>query len=73
MKKSKTYLEGLLQKKDKWAKSQLSEIFNVEITTTSRAESCNAVIKKYLNSKSEISDLICFIHDFEKKILQQSR
>ena len=36
-KKSKTYLDNLLQKKNNWDKSQLNNIFNAEITTTSRA------------------------------------
>ena len=64
--KSKAYLENLLPKKTQGAKSQLSNIFNAEVFTTSRAESCNAIIKRYLNSKSEVSDLISFVLAFEK-------
>jgi len=33
---------------------------------TSHAESMNSLIKKYVNSKSEIYDLIVFLKDFEK-------
>jgi len=41
------------------------------ICTTSRVESWNAVIKKYLNSHSEISDIITFIEETEKTYLSK--
>jgi len=39
--------------------------FNADITTTSRVESWNRHIKRYINSKSEIPDLIEFINNID--------
>jgi len=65
--KSLKYLENLLQKKDQWARSYHPEGFDADISTTSRVESWNALIKHYLNSKSKISDIIDFIEGVERK------
>ena len=67
--KSREYLEDLLKSKSKWAKSHHPLIFDAGIFTTSRAESCNALIKQYVNSRSEISDLMQFIVEFEEKYM----
>jgi len=64
--KSVEYLKNLLNCKGKWAKPYYPLIFDGGITTTSRVEGLNSAIKKYLNSKSEISDIITFISDSEK-------
>ena len=65
LKKSKAYFDKVLERKDKWAPSCHESFFDGGITTTSRAESWNSHIKKYLNSKSEIWDLVEFILDVE--------
>jgi hypothetical protein len=67
--KSKDYLNAVLEIKEKWSIAHHEVGFDANITTTSRAESTNAVIKRYLNSKSEVSDLRSFIADFENKYL----
>jgi len=69
LKKSYEYLENLLTTKNKWAISQHPLIFDAGVITTSRAESCNALIKQYVNSKSEISDLKEFVIEFEEKYI----
>ena len=43
--------------------------FTGGVHTTSRIESLNSLVKKYLNSKAEISDLIKFLRDFERKFV----
>jgi len=65
--KSKNYLERMFQCKEKWAKAYFKGDFSAGIYTTSRAESINSLIKKYVNSNCEISDFIKFLQDFEKK------
>ena len=65
--KSKDYLDEILTYKHKWAVSQHVIAFDAGIITTSRAESTNSVVKKYLNSRSELDDLRKFILDFETK------
>lgn len=65
LKKSKAYLETLLDKKEKWTPCYYESHFDGDITTTSRAESWNSHIKKYLNSRSEICDIITFIRNIE--------
>lgn len=42
-------------------------MFIAESITTQRVESINAKIKRYLNSKSEISGLIDLLEDLEKE------
>jgi len=68
--KSCEYLEGLLKNKKQGARSHHPLIFDAGIITTSRAESCNAIIKKYLDSRSEISDLIEFIVEFKERYME---
>ena len=63
--KNLKYLENLLLKKNQWARSHFENNFDADISTTSRVESWNAVIKQYLNSRSEISAIIEFIRDTE--------
>ena len=64
--KSLEYLKDLLNYKHQWAKAYYPLIFDGGISTTSRVESLNAEIKRYLNSKSEVSDIIEFITRSEK-------
>ena len=59
--KSKEYLYSLLEYKEKWAICYHPSIFDAGVTTTSKAESNNAAVKRYLSSRSEISDLRVFI------------
>ena len=65
--KSKAYLERMYQCKEKWSRANFKGDFSGGIHTTSRAESINSLIKKYVNSNCEISDFIKFLQDFEKK------
>ena len=65
--KSYQYFERICSIKEKWASCLVPKMFTVGIHTTSRIESVNAVIKKYVNSTSEISDILDFIIAFENK------
>ena len=67
LKNSESYLSNVLQKKTQWARSFHNTVFDADIITTSRVESWNAAIKTYLNSRSEISDVIKFIDTIEEK------
>ena len=53
--------------KEKWAEALLPHYSTGGVHTTSRAESFNALIKKYLSSKKKFSDMIRFLRDFENK------
>lgn len=57
----------------KWASCYVPPIFTAGVHTTSRAESINAVIKNYVNSNSEISDIFDFIIAFEQKLLMKTK
>jgi len=65
LEKSNKYLEGLLGKKTQWARAYYECAFDGGVSTTSRVESWNSLLKKYLNSRSEISDIIKFITQIE--------
>jgi len=65
--KSSKYLEHVYESKLKWAKCYSPDIFTAGIHTTSRIESINAAIKKFVNSNSEISDIFDFLISFENK------
>jgi len=67
LKKSSEYLANLYGKKKKWASCFTPPIFTAGIHTTSRIESVNAIIKMYVNSNSEVSDLFDFVIAFEEK------
>lgn len=67
--KSINYLESMHTIKHKWAQSYLPWRFTGGIHTTSRAESINSLIKKFVNSNCEVSDLIRFLISFEKKFI----
>jgi len=71
LEKSEKYLENLMQNKSQWARSCYNNSFDANICTTSRVESWNAVLKKYLNSHSKISDIIAFIEETEKTYLSK--
>ena len=60
-----------MQNKSQWARSCYNNSFDANICTTSRVESWNAVLKKYLNSHSKISDIIAFIEETEKTYLSK--
>lgn len=64
--KSVEYIQGLLKKKEKWAEAYFLPYFDGGLNTTSRAESWNSTVKRYLSSHSQVSDLIDFIHEIEK-------
>jgi len=65
--KSIEYIEGLLSKKVQWARAYYPEGFDGDISTTSRVESWNALIKVYLHSQSQVSDIVDFIKHVEKQ------
>ena len=50
-----------------WAKPYFNNVFSAEIQTTSRAESVNSIVKKYLDSKSSIMDIEDLILNIEKR------
>ena len=54
------------------ARSFLPWTFTGGVRTTSRVESVNNLIKRYVNSGSEVVDFIQFIIAFEKKLLMKS-
>jgi len=64
--KSSNYLEKMHIIRKKWGEAFLPAKFTGGVHSTSRAESMNSLIKRYVNSKSEIYDLIVFLKDFEK-------
>jgi len=67
--KSLSYLNKMYQIKRKWVEAFLPDQFTGGVHTTSRVESLNALIKRYLSSKNEISDLIRFLKNFEEKFV----
>ena len=69
--KSLSYLEKMYTCKEKWARSYYKAEFTGGIYTTSRAESVNSSIKKYVNSNCEISDFISFLKSIEKKFVDE--
>jgi len=69
--KSYNYLEKMYNCKDKWSRCYFSNIFTGGIHTTSRAESVNSLIKRYVGSNCEISDFIRFLKHIEKKFVDQ--
>ena len=70
--KTHKYIEAYYAKKERAQLIYAPPIFTAGIHTTSRAESTNSVIKKYVNSRSELCDFISFIIDYEKKMLLES-
>ena len=67
--KSISYLKKMFEIKAKWAQAFVPPKFTGGVHSTSRAESMNALLKKYVNSKNEISDVIIFLKNFEKKLI----
>ena len=65
--KSINYLKDMHSIRNKWARSFLPWTFTGGVHTTSRVESVNSLIKRYVNSGSEVVDFIQFIVAFEKK------
>ena len=60
-KKEKDYLNSLLERRQRWAKTMIKHSFGGGISTTSRIEGLHAVLKKYLNSKSSLQNIFyCF-------------
>jgi len=64
--KSQNYLQKMYKIKSKWAESYLPWKFTGGSYTTSRSESMNSLLKRYVSSKSEISELTVFLNDFER-------
>ena len=64
-KKSVEYLERLFIIKEKWSDAYRKRIFTAGTHTTSRAESINAVIKRYMNRTCEISGLIYLLENVQ--------
>jgi len=60
-KKSIDYLKELCSYKEKWCDACKPLIFSAGSHTTSRAESMNALIKRFVNQRSELSDCIDLI------------
>ena len=60
------YLKSYSDFKHKWNDAYRPIIFSAGTHTTSRAESVNSAIKRYVNSQSELCALLILIEDFEK-------
>jgi len=69
--KSLEYLENVYNMKEKWARACAPDKFTAGVRTTSCIESVNSVIKKYVNSNSEICDIFDFVVGFEKAVDQK--
>jgi len=52
--------------KEKWANAYKPLIFSGGAHTTSRAESTNALVKRYINKRSELSSMIELIADLDQ-------
>ncbi len=65
-KKSQKYLQTLCKSKEKWADCYKPLIFTAGSNTTSRAESMNRLIKRYLNDKGELSAIIEVIKELDE-------
>ena len=65
-KNSYNYLKDISNIKEKWAKCYKPIIFNVGANTTSRSESMNALVKKYIGKQSELSAMIELIADLDQ-------
>ena len=61
------YLKKMLEIKHQWSQAFYPSKCTGEVQTTSRAESMNPLLKHYVNSNTEISDVIMFLKNFEKK------
>jgi len=64
--KSINYIKSRLEHKEKWADAYRPIMFTAGTHTTSRAESVNSSIKRYVNSRSELCALLVLIEDMEK-------
>ncbi len=64
-KKSQKYLHTLCKTKEKWADCYKPQVFTAGSNTTSRAESMNRVIKRYVNDKGEISAILEVIKELD--------
>jgi len=67
--KSINYLRKKYEIKHKWARRFLPWIFTGGVDTTSRAESINSLSKRFVDSTCELSDLIKFLVNFERKTI----
>jgi len=65
--KTINYLNNILVHKHKWANAYLPIEFTGGVHTTNRGESMNSLMKRYIDSTSEMSDMIKFLEDYEKK------
>lgn len=61
----KEYLEGLLIRKEKWAKSVLKDSFGGGVNTTSRVEGLHGILRKYLTSKSSLQNVFYAFREIE--------
>ena len=71
--KTISYLNGVLNLKYKWAAAYHPMEFTGGTHTTSRGESMNSLIKKYIDSTCEMTDFINFLIDFEKKYINETK
>ena len=63
------YIGRLHDHKEKWADCYKPDMFTAGTNTTSRAESMNSAIKKFVNSKSELYALVILIEDMEQSFV----
>lgn len=60
------YLNDVWEYKEKWANAYKPIIFSAGAHTTSRAESMNSLVKKYVNRQSELSAMIELLVDLDE-------
>ena len=65
-KNSIDYLNRLSNIKEKWADAFRKKIFTAGTHTTSRAESVNALFKRYMTRNCEISDIIYLLENIQR-------
>ena len=62
------YLDSMYHIKEKWSRAYLPNIFTGGTRTTSRAESINALIKRYVPTKNDISDSFNLFQTLKKSL-----
>ena len=66
--KSKNYLKALEETKEKWCDAFRPLLFHAGVTTTSRAELMNSLVKRYVDRRSEVSSVIEFLEELENLV-----
>jgi hypothetical protein len=68
--KSLAYLDRLAALSPKFCQAHLQTIFTANVYTTSRIESINSKIKERLRHRSEFSDVLTFVDEFQVRVIE---